>query len=198
MSRPMLCYGQTVCQFYGQYSLLLSYFKNPTCKADLSKFGCVTSSLLKCDELAVWRVDCVTTRSRDELTGSRRACSSSPFWTTRTSSPRVVRPNAAVDAHRCCDLTWVSELEFNVPFQHRHGYIRDEVWSYVTSCRTQRSERFERGNGKTTVLKFLVYALHVRLWRMFRFIGRPKNRRVHETIHFLRNFVLEVLAMDRS
>jgi len=21
---------------------------------------------------------------------------------------------------------WVSELEFNVPFQHKHGYIRDE------------------------------------------------------------------------
>jgi len=23
-------------------------------------------------------------------------------------------------------MSWVSELEFNVPFQHKHGYIRDE------------------------------------------------------------------------
>jgi len=23
-------------------------------------------------------------------------------------------------------FTWVSELELNVPFQHKHGYIRDE------------------------------------------------------------------------
>jgi len=25
----------------------------------------------------------------------------------------------------------VSELEFNVPFQHKHGYIRDEILSLV-------------------------------------------------------------------
>jgi len=38
----------------------------------------------------------------------------------------------------------VSELEFNVPFQHKHDYIRDEdvwvtgktVWSLVNTCHT--------------------------------------------------------------
>ena len=34
---------------------------------------------------------------------------------------------------------WVSELEFNVPFQHKHGYIRDEVFhEYATISAYQR------------------------------------------------------------
>jgi len=30
-------------------------------------------------------------------------------------------------------MMWVSELEFNVPFQHKHGYIRDD-WYDVRVC----------------------------------------------------------------
>jgi len=28
------------------------------------------------------------------------------------------------EAQKLCE--WVNELEFNVPFQHKHGYIRDK------------------------------------------------------------------------
>jgi len=37
-------------------------------------------------------------------------------------------------------LLWVSALEFNVPFQHKHGYIRDEYFivKCFVSCDSER------------------------------------------------------------
>ena len=68
MSRStVLCYGQTTYQD-GLFIAMCHISKNPTYSAELSKFGCVTSSLLNCDELTVWRVGCTLRVDCDELT----------------------------------------------------------------------------------------------------------------------------------
>jgi len=35
----------------------------------------------------------------------------------------------------------VSELEFNVPFQHKHGYIRDEMRMFRWMCNVKLKDR---------------------------------------------------------